>query len=133
MTVSSQEDNDLPAESDLRARLIALMGGRAAEELLFHEVTGGAANDFDQANRLFGFINLAEGGGKSPLCSGQKVDIIEDYGFTHASPFRDWTRSLVSNAAAEYMRDILGISLPRDPGTPLARPLFATGHQPTDS
>jgi cell division protease FtsH len=52
VTVSSQEDNDLPSESDLRARLIALMGGRAAEELLFHEVTGGAANDFDKANQI---------------------------------------------------------------------------------
>jgi cell division protease FtsH len=52
VTVSSQEDNDLPAESDLRARLVALMGGRAAEELLFHEVTGGAANDFEKANQI---------------------------------------------------------------------------------
>jgi cell division protease FtsH len=52
VTVSSQEDNDLPSESDLRARLVALMGGRAAEELLFQEVTGGAANDFEQANRI---------------------------------------------------------------------------------
>jgi cell division protease FtsH len=52
VTVSSQEDNDLPSESDLRARLVALMGGRAAEELLFQDVTGGAANDFEQANRI---------------------------------------------------------------------------------
>jgi hypothetical protein len=52
VTVSSQEDNDLPSESDLRARLVALMGGRAAEELLFHEVTGGASNDFEAANRI---------------------------------------------------------------------------------
>jgi hypothetical protein len=52
VTVSSQEDNDLPSETDLRARLIALMGGRAAEEILFHEVTGGAANDFEAANRI---------------------------------------------------------------------------------
>jgi cell division protease FtsH len=52
VTVSSQEDNDLPAESDVRARLVALMGGRAAEELLFHEVTGGAANDFEKANQI---------------------------------------------------------------------------------
>ncbi|HET7703547.1 MAG TPA: AAA family ATPase [Candidatus Limnocylindrales bacterium] len=52
VTVSSQEDNDLPSESDLRARLVALMGGRAAEEILFHEVTGGAANDFEAANRI---------------------------------------------------------------------------------
>ena len=52
VTVSSQEDNDLPAESDLRARLVALMGGRAAEELLFHEVTPGAANDFEKATHI---------------------------------------------------------------------------------
>ena len=52
VTVSSQEDNDLPSETDLRARLVALMGGRAAEEILFHEVTGGAANDFEAANRI---------------------------------------------------------------------------------
>ena len=52
VTVSSQEDNDLPSESDLRARLVALMGGRAAEELLFHEVTGGASNDFETANKI---------------------------------------------------------------------------------
>ena len=47
VTVSSSEDNDLPSETDLRARLVALMGGRVAEELLFHEVTGGASNDFE--------------------------------------------------------------------------------------
>ena len=52
VTVSSQEDNDLPAESDLRARLISLMGGRAAEELLFQEVTPGAANDFEKATQI---------------------------------------------------------------------------------
>jgi ATP-dependent metalloprotease FtsH len=52
VTVSSQEDNDLPSESDLRARLVALMGGRAAEELLFHEVTPGAADDFEKATHI---------------------------------------------------------------------------------
>ncbi len=52
VTVSSREDNDLPSESDLRATLVALMGGRAAEELLFEEVTAGASNDFEKADRL---------------------------------------------------------------------------------
>jgi cell division protease FtsH len=66
VTVSSQEDNDLPAESDLRARLVALMGGRAAEELLFHEVTGGAANDFEQANRMATSMVTRWGMGRDP-------------------------------------------------------------------
>ncbi|MBA2720784.1 MAG: ATP-dependent zinc metalloprotease FtsH [Chloroflexi bacterium] len=66
VTVSSQEDNDLPSESDVRARLVALMGGRAAEEILFHEVTGGASNDFEQANRLAELMVVKWGMGRDP-------------------------------------------------------------------
>ena len=66
VTVSSQEDNDLPSESDLRARLVALMGGRAAEEILFHEVTGGASNDFEQANRIATAMVTKWGMGRDP-------------------------------------------------------------------
>ena len=49
VTVSSSEDDYLPSESDLRARLVALMGGRAAEAILFEDVTGGASNDLEKA------------------------------------------------------------------------------------
>jgi cell division protease FtsH len=66
VTVSSQEDNDLPAESDLRARLVALMGGRAAEEILFHEVTGGASNDFEAANKIATLMVTRWGMGSDP-------------------------------------------------------------------
>ncbi|HET9345404.1 MAG TPA: AAA family ATPase [Candidatus Limnocylindrales bacterium] len=66
VTVSSQEDNDLPSESDLRARLVALMGGRAAEEILFHEVTGGASNDFEAANRIATAMVSKWGMGRDP-------------------------------------------------------------------
>jgi hypothetical protein len=66
VTVSSQEDNDLPSESDLRARLVALMGGRAAEEILFHEVTGGASNDFEAANKIATAMVTRWGMGRDP-------------------------------------------------------------------
>jgi cell division protease FtsH len=69
VTVSSQEDNDLPSESDLRARLVALMGGRAAEEILFHEVTGGASNDFEAANRIATMMVTRWGMGRDPDAS----------------------------------------------------------------
>jgi cell division protease FtsH len=71
VTVSSQEDNDLPAESDLRARLIALMGGRAAEELLFHEVTPGAANDFEKATQIATSMVNRWGMGRDPRAEVQ--------------------------------------------------------------
>ncbi len=66
VTVSSSEDNDLPSETDLRARLIALMGGRVAEELLFAEVTGGAANDFETATSIATTMVVRFGMGSDP-------------------------------------------------------------------
>jgi cell division protease FtsH len=69
VTVSSQEDNDLPSESDLHARLVALMGGRAAEELLFHEVTGGASNDFEKATQIATTMVTRFGMGRDPDAS----------------------------------------------------------------
>jgi cell division protease FtsH len=52
VTVSSSEDDYLPSESNLRGRLVALMGGRAAEAILFQDVTGGAANDLEKASEI---------------------------------------------------------------------------------
>jgi cell division protease FtsH len=52
VTVSSSEDDHLPSESDLRSRLVALMGGRAAEAILFEDVTGGASNDLEKASEI---------------------------------------------------------------------------------
>jgi cell division protease FtsH len=66
VTVSSSEDNDLPSETDLRARLVALMGGRVAEELLFHEVTGGASNDFEAATSIASAMVVRFGMGRDP-------------------------------------------------------------------
>ena len=71
VTVSSQEDNDLPSESDLRARLVALMGGRAAEELLFREVTGGASNDFEKATAIATTMVTRFGMGRDPEASDE--------------------------------------------------------------
>jgi cell division protease FtsH len=39
-------------KSHLLERLAVMMGGRAAEELVFNEVTTGASNDFDQATTV---------------------------------------------------------------------------------
>jgi cell division protease FtsH len=40
------------SESYLRGRLTGLLGGRAAEELVLHEITTGAESDLEQATRL---------------------------------------------------------------------------------
>jgi cell division protease FtsH len=118
VTVSSQEDNDLPAESDLRARLVALMGGRAAEELLFQEVTGGAANDFEQANRIAGLMVNKWGMGRDPEASdhgrsgrGQLSFLVARSGGTlptdvQAAATRA-TRAILDDAYAEACRTLV--------------------------
>ena len=40
------------SRSDAMARIMVLTGGRAAEEVIFNEITSGAANDIEQATRL---------------------------------------------------------------------------------
>ncbi|HDJ29777.1 MAG TPA: ATP-dependent metallopeptidase FtsH/Yme1/Tma family protein [Candidatus Acetothermia bacterium] len=47
-----EEDQYLLSEEELRERLAVLLGGRAAELLVFGEASTGAANDLDQATNL---------------------------------------------------------------------------------
>ena len=47
-----EEEKYLDTELELRDRLVGLLGGRAAEEIVFDTVTTGAANDIEQATSL---------------------------------------------------------------------------------
>jgi cell division protease FtsH len=47
-----EEDRYLASKSELLARLLVLMGGRASEEIVFGEITTGAHNDIEVATRL---------------------------------------------------------------------------------
>ncbi len=51
MTVP-EDDKGLMTRSEMIARLVMAMGGRAAEELVFHEPTTGASSDIDQATKI---------------------------------------------------------------------------------
>ena len=65
-------------KTHLLESISVMMGGRAAEELVFGEITTGAANDFDQATRVakamvveYGMSNLG------PINFGPTMDITE--------------------------------------------------------
>jgi cell division protease FtsH len=73
VTVSSSEDDYLPSESNLRGRLVALMGGRAAEAILFQDVTGGAANDLEKASEIATNMVTKWGMGLDPDCADPGV------------------------------------------------------------
>ena len=47
-----EEEKYLNTEAELRDRLVGLLGGRAAEEIVFDTVTTGAANDIEQATSI---------------------------------------------------------------------------------
>jgi len=107
VTVSSQEDNDLPSESDLRARLVALMGGRAAEEILFHEVTGGASNDFEAANKIAVAMVTRWGMGQDPEAVDHGVSGRGSLSFLVPLPGGRSLPSDVQAAATRAIRSIL--------------------------
>jgi len=65
-------------KTHLIEQIAVMMGGRAAEELIFNEMTTGAANDFDQATQVaksmvieFGMSSLG------PINFGPTMDITE--------------------------------------------------------
>jgi cell division protease FtsH len=50
--VVPEDDKGLMTRSEMIARLVFAMGGRSAEELVFHEPTTGASSDIDQATKI---------------------------------------------------------------------------------
>ncbi|WP_016698359.1 ATP-dependent zinc metalloprotease FtsH [Actinoalloteichus spitiensis] len=50
--VVPEDDKDLMTRSEMIGRLVFALGGRSAEELVFHEPTTGASSDIDQATKI---------------------------------------------------------------------------------
>ncbi len=91
-----EEEKYLQTEAELHDRLVSLLGGRAAEEIVFGNVTTGAANDIEQATNMvtnmitrfgmskrFGLMGLATveseylGGGARLTCSDRTAADVD--------------------------------------------------------
>jgi cell division protease FtsH len=73
-------------KSHLLEQLASMMGGRAAEEIVFGEFTTGAANDIDQATRIAKDMVVEYGMSPlGPVNFGPERDIA-DYGRSWAEP-----------------------------------------------
>jgi len=76
--IPPKTDRYTETRSHLTAQVASLLGGRAAEELTFNELTGGAASDISRATDIARAMVLKMGmSDLGPINLGSKVDIAE--------------------------------------------------------
>jgi cell division protease FtsH len=111
------EDRTLMARNKLRADMAGLLGGRAAEELVFNDITSGASNDLDRVTKMARAMVTRLGMSRElgPMVYGQKEELIflgreiseqRDYSETIAEKIDEEVRRLVQEAY-ERAEDIL--------------------------
>jgi cell division protease FtsH len=98
------EDKFLTTRAEMQDQLAMLLGGRTAEELIFHEPTSGAANDIDKATQIA--RNMVTEYGMSERLGARK------FGSGDAEPFlgmershgRDYSEEIASSIDEEIRR-----------------------------
>ena len=72
------EDRVLMSRKKFRAHLAGALGGRAAEELIFDDITSGASNDIEQVTRMARAMvtRLGMSDKLGPMVYGQKEELI---------------------------------------------------------
>ena len=72
------EDSHLEHRNKFKADMAALLGGRAAEEITFHDVTTGASNDLERTTTLARAMVTQYGmsDGLGPVTFGEKEELI---------------------------------------------------------
>jgi cell division protease FtsH len=107
-----QEDKFLVTRSEMMDQLAMLLGGRTAEELVFHEPTTGAANDIEKASSIargmvteygmserLGARKFGTGDGEPFL--GREMSHTRDYSEEIASTIDEEVRRLIESAHDE--------------------------------
>jgi len=112
-----EEDRTLMPRKKLLADMVGLLGGRAAEELVFDDITSGASNDLERVTRMARAMVTRLGMSEElgPMVYGQKEELIflgreiseqRDYSEAVAEQIDKEVRRLVSEAY-EKARQIL--------------------------
>jgi len=73
-----EKDRLHETKSHLINEMATMMGGRAAEDLVYKDITSGAANDIDQATRIARYMVMEFGMSKlGPINFGPQMDVTE--------------------------------------------------------
>jgi cell division protease FtsH len=96
-----EEDRTLVSRNKLKADMAFMLGGRAAEELVFDDITSGASNDLERvtkvARNMVTRMGMSEALG--PLVYGQKEELI--FLGREISEQRDYSESIAERIDAE--------------------------------
>ncbi|QQG44772.1 MAG: ATP-dependent zinc metalloprotease FtsH [Candidatus Roizmanbacteria bacterium] len=92
-------------KTHLLERIAVMMGGRAAEETVFNEITTGAANDFDQATRIAKAMVVDFGMSKlGPMNFGPNTDVTEwGKSYMEQNPVSQEMMSKIDNETKEIL------------------------------
>ena len=104
-----EEDRTLMPRKKMIADMVGLLGGRAAEELVFDDITSGASNDLERVTRMARAMVTRLGMSETlgPMVYGQKEELIflgreiseqRDYSEAVAERIDDEVRKLVNEA-----------------------------------
>jgi cell division protease FtsH len=84
--IPPEKDKYTETKTELLEKIMALLGGRAAEELVFQEFTGGAASDIDSTTRIVRKMVIEYGmSDLGPVYFGSQIDKME-WGGTFVRP-----------------------------------------------
>jgi len=104
-----EEDRTLMPKKKLFADMVGLLGGRAAEELVFNDITSGASNDLERVTKMARAMvtRLGMSDQLGPMVYGQKEELVflgreiseqRDYSESIAEQIDQEVRSLVREA-----------------------------------
>lgn len=99
-----QEDRTLMARKKLLSDMIGLLGGRAAEEIVFDDITSGASNDIERVTQLARTMvtRLGMSTELGPMVYGQKEELI--FLGREISEQRDYSESVAERIDVEVRR-----------------------------
>jgi cell division protease FtsH len=99
-----EEDRTLMARKKMIADMVGLLGGRAAEELVFDDITSGASNDLERVTRLARAMvtRLGMSDQLGPMVYGQKEELI--FLGREISEQRDYSEAVAEEIDSEVRR-----------------------------
>ena len=106
------DDRTLMSKNKMMAEMIGLLGGRASEELVFNDITSGAANDIEKVTKLARKMvtRLGMSSELGPMVYGQKDELVflgreigeqRDYSEAVAEKIDQEVQKLVNEAYAK--------------------------------